>query len=411
MICVLLGLAGLFFYLQYTKPIETPKQPNSWSFRVKEKEWVPPFLCKKGQYYTFRAPNGIAQILIEGKEYRFKRTDIGQAFTISFPEDRHIQVEPYLGGTLIKRAYLQIDLGKQSNCPEALFLTPGKYSSFSVPVNKGAMYELQGQDEVYFIGHFRGNELFQEDLVKSGEGYWVSCWENSTLRLKAGEVPLLFVVKSQPYRPQLEIEYGCQSDHDFNQCQKRWLSEAYYLIPGESIKTPIWLDQGDMVSVRNRVGPMRLICSIANETREDPKPTPATGEDILEETSPKPDKPEEKQPEEQKNACSASPCGIEAKEAGYLSIKSLGLSVISQVSVWHKQRWSLDLKEGQEEQIEVHRGDVIRTASNGRYYVDGRIMEKELNYNHSISRDGHMTIKQGLDPRQISIQVVSRRGF
>lgn len=379
-ICLLLGLAGLFFYLHYRKPAPEPVGATQWTFRIKDRETMQPFICKAGKYYTFRAGAGIAWIRIDGQRYR--ADGVNRTFVVSFPRDTGVQVQPYTEGMWLKRGSLQVSEGKQFIYPEIVLLMPNEYSPFSFKVKKGAVYEIDQQREVYFVGFFQGEHLIEQNMARTSSNFWITCWHDSQMRFRAGEVPFLFIVKKEPYYPGLVYKYGTREDHDFSRTMNKEFPDAYFLRAGEEVKTPVWLDKGDEVYVRNKIGPLRVICSV-----------------------------EGNDPSEPEKSCENHSCGYEAKESGYLRLQSAGLSVITEIAVKHRKNWHSKLKDDEEEQIDVFEDDVIRTRSDSRYYVNGNIMEPGRRQNHYVPKDGYLTLKAGLDPKPIFVEIVSRRGF
>ena len=94
-----------------------------------------------------------------------------------------------------------------------------------------------------------------------------------------------------------------------------------------------------------------------------------------------------------------------------MKIKALKDTVLYQIKVKRKKNWVFKLQPDETRQITFGKGDIIKSYSDSRYYVDGRIMEPKVTYKHERHREGVMTFKASVNPRPISVWVAARRGI
>jgi hypothetical protein len=259
-----------------------------------------------------------------------------------------------------------------------IYLNTLAYHSLGIPVSRGDRLDLSSQRELYYLGYFKDGRLLEEQLIQDIKTNTVPIWIwiDAEVRFRAAEVPFVFKVDGGPVKERFTIDVKGAGLFDY--AVKNQNLPALYVESGDVVKTALWLDKDDTVAMDSFYRG-KVAFSFDGKTWIGGNPQSSTF--------------------------------IKAPVSGFLWVKALQRCVLNRLEVRRYTKWTVELQPNQSREIEVFAGDVIKTKCNRRYFVNGQLLERDLEYTHNIPADGHLVIKASVDPRPIAAWVVARRGI
>jgi hypothetical protein len=384
---LILGAIG-FFYLHYKKAAKPEPRKTYWSFKIKPNKPPPHFFCEANQAYLFYSNYGFSSISINGTKYQSNLSRKTKSFYISFEKDRKVFLDCYEGGHIFKSGRLVIRAIKDLKYPRLIWFRKDSYTKPLFKVSKGMRLDLPKLPECFYLGYFKNGFKDHEQLLKIDYPYnrpkHLRFWDSYDIRFKASEVPFLMTIDGEPYFEPLELTYGqyqaYRGGHG-GRIKKKTFQQAYYLKPKEVIKTPFYLDEGDVVTIGYKTICPKIECS--TDGRIWLKPS-----GIYEQV-----------------------WKYRAKKTGYLRIRAKEYCSITSIVLSHNKTWQLNLKPGQSKRIEMAPGDILDSRSRSRYYVNGQILEPKVRNIHRANKKMSIEFKGSVNPRLIYVRVFSRRGY
>lgn len=385
-----------FFYQHFTVPRD---KTGYWKYKIRENQFSPSFLCKARTLYTFKSKYGFLYVSVNG--VFFNLSDIFflnrslQSFSITFPEETEVRLYCGVKGKRYKTGGLKIwEKGGEvsKNCPLLVLIVPDKESYYTFQVKKGMGIYTPPQKLDWQMLLFKDNKSVNLNGMKvkmrREKGYlggnqcglYWRFWDDYEVKFKAQNRPKLLEFVSMPEMEKLRVSYGNSS----GAFEEKRGEKAYFLEPGEVIETPFWVDKGDAIIIGQGDNYKGFDC--ATEGKKWKKPVWGRGKDTF--------------------------CRFEAEAAGYLKIKANSLCALNNFTIFHAQKWSLDLKSDQVQKIQIWPNDVIRSYSSSWYYVDGQRCEANTtNIHQGNGKSNYLEFKGSFATGPIKVWVTSRRGY
>lgn len=271
-----------------------------------------------------------------------------------------------------------------------LQLKTGIYDPVVFTVHRGDYLKYKGSKkyDYLYLGFFRNGQLYQESLIDDPDiiKTWYF-WGDETIKLKSAEKPFTFKKES--------IEIGklyincCATPwegrmRDASYYPDRFIQQstgvAGFLKAGDTIKTNLWLDQGDRVmtylpygvpsDVEVKAGPM----SWRSGSWDNDYPT------IID-------------------------------ESGYLEIKALKDRVVQNIHIFRNHKTSFYLSPGEVKKIQIFKKDVVVFRNSSRVYFEGALNEPgNYEYTHK-NNDGFLEFKGSLFGGEVSVNYKKRQGI
>ena len=370
---ILFAIAGISLIVYFSV---SSKNQDNLSFNVKPNRPMPAFLCEANKIYLINAEHGIKGINVNYKLHKipdFKRC------AVIFNYNTKIIIDPYLDGIWFKDGSVEIKKRESEPLNDYAFfiyLTPEKYSDYSMPVNAGIRFDTVEQNELFYVGEFKKDNLLEETLVKKGDwSFWF--YEDKIIKFRAAEVPFFLYLKKWPYVEKMNVIVD-RPGSNYN--SSVYNIDAIYLKPGQIFKTNYWLDKDD---------------SINTKTRPSTELTYLVDDKIISRIK----------------AVDFFSHHKIADYDGYLTLvnKSQHNCVITEISIGHSKNWKLNLKNGESYKINLENGDKISHHSGSRYYVNEHIMDANRTYEQRGR--GDFVFKGSINPQTIYIKVLTRRGY
>ena len=284
-----------------------------------------------------------------------------------------------MSGIWSKTGHIDINENAIPNTPRLLYLTTDQYNDFYLNVSKGQRLDFFKQKELVYVGYFKNGQVVKKELVKKAHETISRFWDDFKIRFRAAEIPFVFLIteSTKPYFEELKIQSIANTVEHFNSK----LPRALFMEAGESKKTPVWLDKGDLIqcSLYDPLGRHyhnKILTLFTGKTRF------KKGSDWL-----------------------------YADQDGFVTVKAKKRCAITNIKITRNKKWKLKLKPGQTEKIKVYKGDVIRASSSSRYFVNGEIMEPNhiLTLQKQLGDASDMEFKASVDPSPIRVWVQARR--
>jgi hypothetical protein len=383
---IVLIISGLiFFYLNYQSKKKPQPEKTYWRFKIKEDGLAPTFRCKANIFYTFKSQHGFQYVYA----YRNKchiSTEI-KSFSISFPEETTLNFTCKVDGVWFKTGDLEIWEGEK-RWPVLILVTKYRYSNggYKLNVKKGMRLNMPKQKEWYYLGYFKNDRLVDEAKTSNDSNYYFRFWDKYELKFKAVEFPFLIEFTSEPFMEKCTVKYG----HHNREFMEKIVGDAYFIKPGEVIKTSFWLDKGDKVKVYDGDYRNVLKWSVGNGSWR-------------------------------KKWIQCRYWGYDCKKqyhiinnstnAGYLKLKAIKHCAINGFTIYHNKKWQFKLGPEQTEKIKIYPGDIIKSESSSRYYVDGHLLKGGYIYTHTQDQERFLKFKGSYDSPWIKVWVVSRRDY
>jgi len=390
LVIFLISCSLIFFFLHYREKSTPQHEKAEWSFKIKPNNPSPTFMFKANKVYTVYSQYGFHSFSVNGLSVKSNIPTKTRKFTISFQKETKVDFDCHVGSFVTKTGRLKIREIQNINYPRVVFVKPNRYTGL-FKVSKGMRFNLTFPLESFYLGEFKNGKLKDKSLVKRPalgpnyyHGMWFNFYDDREIKLKAAEVPFFYFINGKPYVEKLEIQYGTKNDIYMSRGGKKSNKSAFYLNPGEIIKTAFWLDKGDWACIGNKSNYNKFTCSVDGKVWENPIPHNWATIDVAE---------------------------YQARRTGYLRIKANKQCVINKIILYHDKKWKLNLKTNNSRQIKVFSGDILYSRSGVRYYVDGKILDRNQTYIHKISKDRSLKFKGSIDPAPIQVWVFSRRGY
>lgn len=271
-----------------------------------------------------------------------------------------------------------LTISGESEGSQKVDLTVNEYSELKVIVKKGMRLEMPNGyfKELFKICYFKNNIMVNEMLVDNDNSHWSSrpgilfyyFWDNYDLKLKAAEVPhtLNFIFKLE--KDKLELNNSV-------------IGDAYFIEKGESVITNIYLDEKDRFYLKG----FSFASTAFNAERNYFGINPMNPKDCY---------------------------SVFRNEMGYLQINAKKRIIVEGIKLERITYYlSLKLPQNKVYQMKVYKGDVIKTDSGSRYYVNNEIMDKDRGNIHNIDYDGYLQIKGSYGNEDINLRVLKRKGY
>lgn len=372
-LAIILFSVGIILTYLYFLGDDKQDKKTYWAYEIDSDSNCQTFYCAPNQTYTFDSKFGFNRIEIKNQLFEKPYYRIPNSFLISFDEPTFITVNCSLDGIWFKRGILEIWEGEKFNCPRLLYLTPDRYSNCSFNVQRGMSCDVPMQKEVYFLGDFKNGVLKQEIFVPSGEEKSFNFWDSYKITFKSGEVPFIMVMKDEPHFKTLTI----------NGIEK---PRAYFLDEGDIIQTDIWLNRDDRISFDKQYNSFGVWLVQTNRLLF------ASGNSAWGKLKGFSDK------------------YYFAPKDGYLRIKCLKKTILTHINIG-RIGYGVPLQTGQSRQFKVFQGDVFSIQSQTRFYLDGKLMDPNLPYIYTADKDGYITFKGSINPYDVNITTLRRRGY
>lgn len=362
------AVVGIF--LLYIFFIGHSNKQDEFSFTVKPNRPMPNFVCKANTFYEIKTEQGIYRLNVNNNGYEVP--DL-KRYIVVFDEDTNLRVAPFTDGIWFKSAEIEIKKlpaePSIDNSGVLVFITPNKYSNYSLPVSRGMKLDLKQQCDLFYLGEFINDKLLNEILIRKDD-FSMRFTDNRIIKFKAAEVPLFLYINNKPFKEKLVVN-------------GKVIGDALHLMPGDIIKTDVWVDKGDHVTFDKQYNSFgcwltdRLLFSSGNSDWHE--------------------------------LSGFSFKYFEALEDGYISIKCLQQTTIDFMKI-ERKNIELNLQQNELVKIPVVPGDRYEITSSSRFYLNGKLYDADIIYRYTTSSDS-MEIKASVDPRTIIIKVLQRKGI
>jgi len=255
-------------------------------------------------------------------------------------------------------------------------LTVNQFSELTIKVNKGMRLGIPNNyyDELFKIAYFQNNSLVYEKLVTHAGGIpppwylFYFFWDNYDLKLKSAEVPHTLIFRYNLRKEKLALNYDI-------------IGDAYFMEKGETVTTKIYLDERDRFEIEGITFNSIDLDSYA-------------GRDFIADYN-------------RKESLDAF-----RNDMGYLQINAKRRIIVNKIKLERiTYDLSLNLQQNKVYQMKVYKGDIIKTESGVRYYVNNQIMDKNKGNIHNIDNDGYLELKGSYGAEQINLRVLKRKGY
>lgn len=364
---LLVGL-GAFFIKQHLDrpqmpPTTPPKDKKEWQFTVKPWHYMPYFDCKANTRYSFFISSGTVSKVHLGGGHTVGGNQIGDSFSVEFSKPTKIKLDINAEG-LMQKSTITIKEGI-SEAPLWVFdyLQVNELSPYTIHVKKGQRLDFRQQKEHFYLVYFQNHKEVRRELIKNNYGHYYWFWDSYDLKIMPAEIGFAFIDTVTPHYESLSIN-------------GRPYRRALFLSPGEVYETPLYVDNYDEIvlnSRNKRIPPKDFNLIIGGKKHNTDQPP--------------------------------------FKSSGILKIKAIQPLVITEIKATHRTQWIFKLNPREERKFHVFAGDVVRSNSDSRYYVDGVIVEAKQNNRHVIHKDRDLIFSGSVIKDKIFVSIEKRRGW
>ena len=369
---ILLALTFSYFHFSRNDENTDSSSKDYHKIRVEENKFET-IMCEGSKHYAFRNDGDYLLLVINGKSYK-----VESPMSIRFEQDTNIGIGCEANKGLVGKAgYVEIFKNRGSK-NELIYLDTKNYSREIAVIDKGYIEDVKFQEEPFIMGLFQGDKLIKEIIIGPGKRDNYRAWGRESVRFKAGDIPMLVKIDglNRFYKEKLVL---AAPNFAFGHWHKTDMGDAYYLEPGEVIKTPVYMVAGEKIEMKDRsVKKIKL----------------KIGEN------------------DQWKKSQTDYINLKANYPGYLYIWAVERVVITWINCKRIEK-RLEMRHGQVEEISVEAGDVVMTRGNENYYVNNELQPENKNNFHEINKNGILAIKPGVVANKIYIDMrfAKRRGY